>query len=111
MKPMSRDWHDVFNEWKTDIGLDPRVIEGDSFAAHFDEFGADGEEIPFGHFAGQRRWESIMQVPHAIRDQLFDLIVVQGDTEFASTEQQKHLVASAPSDYDRDALIRVMREE
>ncbi len=111
MKTVLRDWHDVFEDWKTDIGLDAQVTEGYRFDAHFDEFGDDGEEIPFGHFKGQRRWESIGQVPHTLRDQLFDLIVVQGDTEFASTEQQKHLVYSAPSEYDKKALIRVMREE
>ena len=39
------------------------------------------------------------------------LIVYQGDTEFASTEQQRDLLQSAPSEYDRQCLLRVMREE
>src|SRR5581483_11736192 len=46
-----------------------------------------------------------------IRDALMNLIVYQGDTEFASVEQQRFLFESAPSDYDRNALVRVMVEE
>jgi benzoyl-CoA 2,3-dioxygenase component B len=111
MNSLQRDWHDVFRAWQADIDLDPRVLEGYTFQAKFDDLGPDGAEIPFGHFGGQPRWERLSQVPHAVRDQLFDLIVVQGDTEFASVEQQKGLVASAPSDYDLRSLIRVMREE
>ena len=33
------------------------------------------------------------------------------DTEFASVEQQKHLLESAPTDYDRYAAARIMVEE
>lgn len=111
MNTLQRDWHDVFTEWQGDIDLDPRVLDGYTFEAKFDDFGADGTEIPFGHYAGQQRWETLSQVPHSVRDQLFDLIVVQGDTEFASVEQQKLLVYNAPSEYDLYSLIRVMREE
>ena len=39
------------------------------------------------------------------------MITVQGDTEFASVEQQKHLLESAPTDYDRYAAARIMVEE
>ena len=39
------------------------------------------------------------------------MITVQGDTEFASVEQQRHLLASAPTDYDRYAAARIMAEE
>jgi benzoyl-CoA 2,3-dioxygenase component B len=46
-----------------------------------------------------------------MRDALLHLIVYQGDTEFASTEQQRNLVNTAPSDYDLQCLLRVMREE
>ncbi len=111
MTTLQRDWQDIFQEWQGDIDLDPRVLDGYTFEAKFDEFGDDGTEIPFGHYKGQQRWETLSQVPHAVRDQLFDLIVVQGDTEFASVEQQKLLVYSAPSEYDLYSLIRVMREE
>ena len=111
MNTLQRDWHDVFTEWQGDIDLDPRILDGYAFEAKFDDFGADGTDIPFGHYAGQTRWETLSQVPHSIRDQLFDLIVVQGDTEFASVEQQKLLVYNAPSEYDLYSLIRVMRED
>src|SRR5438874_12534204 len=35
----------------------------------------------------------------------------QGDTEFASCEQQRHLFETAPTDWDRRAITRVMIEE
>ena len=40
-----------------------------------------------------------------------NMIVYQGDTEFASVEQQRLLYETAPTDYDRKALLRVMIEE
>ena len=46
-----------------------------------------------------------------MRDALITMITVQGDTEFASVEQQRHLLASAPTDYDRYAAARIMAEE
>lgn len=103
-----RDWHDVFAEWAQDVDLDPRILEGYTFQAQFLPV---EPEIPFGHYAGQRRWATVADVPHIVRDQLVDLIVVQGDTEFASVEQQRALYLCPPSDADRDALIRVNREE
>ena len=47
-------------------------------------------EIEFGHYKGQRKWPTIMHIPdQRIRDALQNLIVFQGDTEFASVEQQR----------------------
>ena len=46
-----------------------------------------------------------------MRDALVTMITVQGDTEFASVEQQRHLLATAPTDYDRYAAARIMAEE
>jgi benzoyl-CoA 2,3-epoxidase subunit B len=46
-----------------------------------------------------------------MRDALLNMIVYQGDTEFASVEQQRFLLESAPTDWDRRAIIRVMTEE
>jgi benzoyl-CoA 2,3-dioxygenase component B len=46
-----------------------------------------------------------------MRDALLHLIFYQGDTEFGSSEQQRKLIDTAPSDYDRQCLLRVMREE
>ena len=39
------------------------------------------------------------------------MISVQGDTEFASVEQQNHLLATAPTEYDRKSALRIMCEE
>ena len=46
-----------------------------------------------------------------MRDALLNMIVYQGDTEFASCEQQRHLFETAPTDWDRRAITRVMIEE
>src|SRR3989449_9400924 len=40
-----------------------------------------------------------------------NLIVYQGDTEFASVEQQRRLFQNAPSEHDRQSLCRVVTEE
>jgi len=69
-------------------------------------------EIEFGDFKGQHKWERVGQIPNqSIRDALMTLIVYQGDTEFASVEQQRNLLDTAPTEYDRQALIRVNSEE
>ena len=68
--------------------------------------------VEFGDYAGKPKWERALQVPHQnIRDALITLITVQGDTEFASVEQQRHLLDSAPTDYDRYSAARIMVEE
>jgi benzoyl-CoA 2,3-dioxygenase component B len=46
-----------------------------------------------------------------MRDALLNMIVYQGDTEFASVEQQRFLFETAPTDWDRRALTRIMIEE
>jgi benzoyl-CoA 2,3-dioxygenase component B len=46
-----------------------------------------------------------------MRDALLNMIVYQGDTEFASVEQQRNLFETAPTDWDRRAITRVMIEE
>src|SRR3989454_12060257 len=46
-----------------------------------------------------------------MRDALMNLIVFQGDTEFASVEQQRRLFQNAPSEHDRQSLCRVVTEE
>jgi benzoyl-CoA 2,3-dioxygenase component B len=69
-------------------------------------------EIEFGHYKGQRKWPTLMHIPdQRIRDALQNLIVYQGDTEFASVEQQRSLLQNAPSDYDLLSIYRVMAEE
>src|SRR5437763_6403480 len=104
------DWIGLFNDWRKEIGVDHDDIRG----FHFDTlFGAiETEDIQFGHWKGRKKWENLRQVPtQQIRDALINLIVYQGDTEFASVEQQRWLFQSATSEYDRKALTRVMIEE
>jgi benzoyl-CoA 2,3-epoxidase subunit B len=46
-----------------------------------------------------------------MRDAVLNMVVYQGDTEFASNEQQRFLVNNAPSEYDLASLVRIMVEE
>ena len=104
------DWIDLFREWRDDIGLDPKLVEKYQFEARYGDL--ETNEIEFGDMAGKRKFERVVQMPdQRMRDGLLNLVVYQGDTEFASVEQQRMLVDRAPSDYDLFALIRVMCEE
>jgi 1,2-phenylacetyl-CoA epoxidase catalytic subunit len=104
------DWIDLFREWRDDIGLDPKLVDKYKFEAKFDDL--ETNEIEFGDFVGKHKFERIIQMPdQRMRDGLLNLVVYQGDTEFASVEQQRTLVANAPTEYDLFALIRIMCEE
>jgi len=53
-----------------------------------------------------------MQIPQqTVRDAIISMVSVQGDTEFASVEQQNHLLATAPTEYDKKSALRIMCEE
>jgi benzoyl-CoA 2,3-dioxygenase component B len=124
-------WQPNFLAWWRDLG--PRVFkENDIYLrtavavgregwAHFDyvkmpdyRWGIflaerDGDRT-IGH--GQHRGEPVWQtVPGEYRADLRRLIVVQGDTEPASVEQQRHLGRTAPSLYDLRNLFQVNVEE
>jgi len=104
------DWIDYFREWQKDIGYEAALLGNYNFETKLGELHTP--EIEFGDFRGQRKWERVAQIPNqSIRDALMNLIVYQGDTEFASVEQQKNLLDTAPTEYDRQALIRVNSEE
>ena len=104
------DWVAAFRAWQDDIGLDRKHLANFTFETKYGDLASD--EIPFGDFAGARRWESVRQIPdQRIRDALLNYIVYQGDTEFASVEQQRHLYDTAPSEYDLRCLARLMAEE
>ncbi|MEK7667221.1 MAG: Phenylacetic acid catabolic protein [Gemmatimonadota bacterium] len=104
------EWIDLFRAWQTDIGLEAKELREFTFEAKFGE--PEAESIEFGHFRGQRKWPTVMHIPNQqIRDALLNLIVYQGDTEFASVEQQRNLLTIAPSDYDLLSIMRVMAEE
>jgi benzoyl-CoA 2,3-epoxidase subunit B len=64
--------------------------------------------IAFGDHMGEPVWQ---EVPGAYRSELRRLLVVQGDTEPASVEQQRALCMTAPSLYDMRNLFQVNVEE
>jgi len=104
------DWVDCFREWQKDIGYDGSLLGDYKFETKLGE--VHTSEIEFGDFKAQPKWQRVEQIPNqSIRDALLNLIVYQGDTEFASVEQQKNLLDTAPTDYDRQSLIRVNSEE
>ena len=68
----------------------------------------EGRTIGFGAHKGETAWQ---EVPGEYRAMLRRLVVVQGDTEPASVEQQRRLGATAPSLYDLRNLFQVNVEE
>src|SRR5438874_12978311 len=68
----------------------------------------EARRIPFGAHKGEPAWQD---VPGEYRAMLRRLIVIQGDTEPASVEQQRHLGKTAPSLYDLRNLFQVNVEE
>ena len=68
----------------------------------------EGRTIPFGDHKGEPVWQ---EVPGEYRSMLRRLIVIQGDTEPASIEQQRFLGSTAPSLYDMRNLFQVNVEE
>ena len=124
-------WQPQFLEWWRSMGpveyqdrpvyLRTAVSVGKEGWAHFDYvkppdyrwgiFLAEPEpdrRIGFGDRKGEPVWE---QVPGELRSDLRRLIVVQGDTEPASVEQQRHLCRTAPSLYDLRNLFQINVEE
>jgi benzoyl-CoA 2,3-dioxygenase component B len=123
-------WQPKFRTWWAEMGpalatsdvyLRTAVNVGRDGWAHFDHvrppeyrwgiFLAGREpdrRIAFGEHRGEPAWQ---QVPGEYRADLQRLIVVQGDTEPASVEQQKLLGLTAPSLYDLRNLFQVNVEE
>ncbi|HCB34151.1 MAG TPA: benzoyl-CoA 2,3-epoxidase subunit BoxB [Acidimicrobiaceae bacterium] len=64
--------------------------------------------VGFGDRLGEPVWQ---ELPGEFRADLRRLIVVQGDTEPASVEQQRRLGATAPSLYDLRNLLQINVEE
>ena len=64
--------------------------------------------VPCGEHAGEPAWQ---EVPGEYRSMLRRLVVIQGDTEPASVEQQRFLGLTAPSLYDMRNLFQVNVEE
>ena len=68
----------------------------------------ENRTIPFGAHKGEPAWQ---EIPGEYRAMLRRLIVIQGDTEPASVEQQRYLGKTAPSLYDMRNLFQVNVEE
>ena len=125
------NWQPRFAEWWGEMGpegfqekevyLRTAIDVGREGWAHFDHvrmpdyrwgiFLAEADadrRIGFGDMKGEPVWQ---EVPGEFRTVLRRLIVVQGDTEPASVEQQRHLGATAPSLYDLRNLFQVNVEE
>jgi benzoyl-CoA 2,3-dioxygenase component B len=113
MGPVAHQDHDVYLRTAVSVGRDGW--------AHFDYvkmpdyrwgiFLAEPEpdrKIGFGDRQGEPVWQ---EVPGELRADLRRLIVVQGDTEPASVEQQRHLCETAPSLYDLRNLFQINVEE
>src|SRR5215510_14218776 len=104
------DWTEYFRQWQKDIGLDASQFADYKFEVKFGAVPSD--TIEFGDYAGRPKWETVLQIPdQRVRDALLHLITYQGDTEFASVEQQRNLLNTAPSDYDLQSAVKIMREE
>ncbi len=123
-------WLPNFLQWWRDVG--PAVPTKDVYVrtavnvgtegwAHFDHVPLEryrwgiilaepkpDRRIGFGVHRGEPAWQ---QVPGEYRPVLRRLIVVQGDTEPASVEQQRYLGRTAPSIYDLRNLFQVNVEE
>jgi benzoyl-CoA 2,3-dioxygenase component B len=108
------DWKDLFHAWQKAIGYDTRlfssVLQGYEFGERF--AAVKEAEIEFGEFAGEKKWEATGEISGAeIQDLLLRLIAVQGDTEFASVEQQRRLLDSSPTEKDLRSIVRINAEE
>ena len=104
------DWTDYFRQWQRDIGLDTSKFDDYKFEVKFGAVPGDG--IEFGDYTGRPKWETVLQIPdQRVRDTLLHLITYQGDTEFASVEQQRNLLNTAPSEYDLQSAVKITREE
>ncbi len=123
-------WQPKFLDWwkalgpaipTQDVYLRTAISVGRDGWAHFDRvpmqdyrwgiFLAEQDpdrRIAFGKHQGEPAWQT---VPGEYRAELQRLIVIQGDTEPASVEQQRHLGATAPSLYDMRNLFQVNVEE
>ena len=109
--PNFEGWIQEFQEWQTRIGFDP-AWRGDYRVEIRFDWDSAGNEIEVGDFSGMPKWKRRMQIPQQnIIDAILTMVSVQGDTEFASVEQQNHLLATAPTEYDRKSALRIMCEE
>lgn len=104
------EWKEHFDGWVDTVGY-PRNLLGD-FKLEPKYADPPKTEVEFGKFRGSPKWTEPDQHPDPeAYEMLLKLVTVQGDTEFASVEQQKHLLSTAPTAYDLKSMIRVNVEE
>ncbi|MDH3690329.1 MAG: benzoyl-CoA 2,3-epoxidase subunit BoxB [Gammaproteobacteria bacterium] len=113
MGPMESGNHEVY--LRTAVSVDRQGWANFGFTRlpeyRWGIFLADQEpdrKIAFGEHKGDSVWQ---EVPGEYRAALRRLIVIQGDTEPASVEQQRHLGLTCPSLYDLRNLFQVNVEE
>jgi benzoyl-CoA 2,3-epoxidase subunit B len=123
-------WQPKFLDWWKELGpalptkdvyLRTAIAVGRDGWAHFDH--VPMEEYRWGIFLAERDPDKVItfgkhkgepvwaEVPGEHRADLMRLIVIQGDTEPASVEQQRILGNTAPSIYDLRNLFQVNVEE
>jgi 1,2-phenylacetyl-CoA epoxidase catalytic subunit len=68
-------------------------------------------EILWGNSAGVRKYETAEEVPADMRKLIVKLMVVQADTEFASIQQHRPWLDSAPTLEDRWIEARIVADE
>ena len=104
------DWMEDFDGWVDRVGY-PRNLLGD-FKLEPKYAEPPFPNVEFGRYKGQKKWREPGEHPAAdAREMLLKLITIQGDTEFASVEQQRKLLEKAPTAYDMKSMTRVNVEE
>ncbi|HEY6237764.1 MAG TPA: Phenylacetic acid catabolic protein, partial [Thermoplasmata archaeon] len=68
-------------------------------------------EILWGAAAGVRKYETVEEMPPEMRKLVVKLMVVQADTEFASIQQHRPWLDSAPTLEDRWIEARIVADE
>jgi benzoyl-CoA 2,3-dioxygenase component B len=103
-------WEEDFEGWVDRVGY-PRNLLGD-FKLEPKYAEPPVGTVEFGKFKGQPKWREPEEHPDPeARELLLKLITIQGDTEFASVEQQKKLLGNPPTAYDMKSMTRVNVEE
>ena len=55
------DWVGLFEEWRKEIGVNNSDVNAFKFETLYGQI--ETEEIQFGHYKGQRKWENLRRVP------------------------------------------------
>ena len=108
------EWQGLRDDWERSRGLPQEDI---AFLANRVKMEPLYGRIPdkfveFGDFAGERKFERVIHIPdQRARDVLIEDIDIQGDTEFASVEQQVHLLSCPPTRMDYKHALILMAQE